>query len=115
MNFAQSDETHTLDAKAFELGERNGARGRLVYDDLRYNGHQPDSVEKALCVAGFEAARIAKGIGFYPVLVHQGQRAFWMVAKGVYQANMRENSAPTGTAGYSNLRALFKLKNEAEA
>jgi len=112
MSFGQSDQMREGDLNAYCLGKSNGERGKLVHDGME-RWKRPTSLDRALCVAGFEDARIAKGIGSYPVLIHTGRRRFWLVAHCTYQATLHSDP-PSGTAGYKSLRALFRLKNETE-
>jgi hypothetical protein len=97
------------DERAWSIGYTNGQAGRLVFNDL---WRPADAVERALCVSGFEAARITKGIGRYPVAVHHGRRRFWLVAPGTFNASGPDGQPPQGNSGYRDLRALFKLKGE---
>lgn len=109
------------DQESFCRGLSNGERGRLATEGLP---SYADAVELALCVAGFEAARIAKGIGHYPVMIHAGRRAFWIVAndasnsgayRGVYNATQSPQDKPGNAGGYHCLRGLFGLKGECKA
>lgn len=98
-------------------GLSNGERGRLALDGLPAYA---DGVERALCLAGFEMARIEAGKGRYPVLIHAGRRAFWLVGnsgspgayRAVYNATMGTDERPGNQAGYHCLRGLFGLKGE---
>lgn len=110
------------DLDALCTGQGNGNRGRLVFKGLPPFA---DSVQRALAVAGFELARIGRGIGRYPVAVHTGRDSrFWIVAndattpgawRPVYQATPVDGPPPATSAGYYDLRALFRLRGEPEA
>ncbi len=109
------------DLDSFGTGRDNGNRGRLAREGLRTGA---DSVDRALCLAGFETARIARGIGSFPVLLHKGRRALWLVGddgppgttRPVYQATESIAARPgPAVAGYYNLRALFRLIGESQA
>lgn len=109
------------DLEALCTGRDNGNAGRPPYDGLPSFA---DAVQRALAVAGFELARISRGIGRYPVAVHSGRNSrFWIVAndattpgawRPVYQATPLNGPPPATSAGYYDLRALFKLKGESE-
>lgn len=109
------------DLDALCTGQGNGNRGRLAFEGLPPFA---DSVQRALAVAGFELARIGRGIGRFPVALHTGRNSrFWLVAndattpgawRPVYQATAPEAPPPAGTAGYYDLRALFRLRGESE-
>lgn len=113
--------TFGRDNESFCVGLSNGERGRGAYDEL---ASYADSVERALCLAGFEAARIAKGIGRYPILIHAGRRAFWIVAndasdsrayRAVYNATPSALDKPGNESGYHCLRGLFSIKGEPQS
>lgn len=109
------------DFEALCRGRDNGNAGRLVFEGLPPFA---DAVQRALAVAGFELARIGRGIGRYPVAVHTGRNSrFWLVAndattpgawRPVYQATAPDGPPPANAAGYYDLRALFRLRGESE-
>lgn len=104
--------------EAFCRGMENGRTGRLTLEGFRHTG---DEVARSLCKAGFDLARVQKGIGKFPIVIHIGRRhTFWLVdndaetpgtVRPVFQATT-PGERPTNRAGYHDLRALFLLKGE---
>lgn len=110
------------DLNALCRGLHNGQAGRLALDGLPPFA---DSVQRALCLAGFELARTGRRIGRLPVLLHSGRNGrFWLVGneatnhgnyRPVFNATPANGGQPEGESGYRDLRALFRLKGEPQA
>ncbi len=111
--------TFGRDQESFCHGLSNGERGRLAWDGLP---SYADDVDRALCLAGFEMARITAGRGAYPVLIHSGRRAYWLAGNDSsdlrgyrprYQVTM-PGERPSGDSGYYCLRGIFGIKGESQ-
>lgn len=97
--------------RAYLKGYANAESGGLVYDGLPFN---PTRLQRAEAVAGFEARRIARRVGSWPVLLADVGKpgvALWAVGPCLFQATSGPDVRPDANgAGYRDLGALLKLK-----
>jgi len=88
-------DSYIKDMESFMRGHGNGTQGNLVYSGLP---SWAGTLERLLCVAGFEVARIEAGKGAYPVLLHVGRRAYWLTGQdATRQGALRACYNPTGS------------------